>query len=217
MVTLKKLATGVAGVALALGVSAASASVIDFTRASTGTTGSILGGSVTWTMTANGVLNNSQAFDGLTTPVGSPLSFQTDGYGVGANDDEVTTVPGKPQEVITLTFSQATLIDAIYFLDLFVSGAGSHETGVATFDGTTSVQLVATDLVHTGSGYVAATFAPILATVVQFTVLASNDAHGYADGALAGVGIAPVPVPAAGLLLAGGLGGLAALRRRKKA
>ncbi len=66
-------------------------------------------------------------------------------------------------------------------------------------------------------GYVAATFAPILAKVISFTVLDTNDAYGYADGALAGVGIAPVPVPAAGLLMVGGLGGLAALRRRKKA
>ena len=217
MVTLKKMVAGVAGVALALGVSAASASVIDFTRASTGTTGTILGGTVNWTMTANGVLNNSQAFDGKTTPVGSPLSFQTDGYGVGAKDDEITTTP-KSQEIITLTFDKATLIDAIYFLDLFVARVGgSKEVGVATFDGLTQVLLTATDLANTGSGYVAATFAPILATVVTFTVLDSNDAYGYADGALAGVGIAPVPVPAAGLLLVGGLGGLAALRRRKKA
>ena len=176
MVTLKKMVAGVAGVALALGVSAASASVIDFTRASTGTTGTILGGTVNWTMTANGVLNNSQAFDGKTTPVGSPLSFQTDGYGVGAKDDEITTTP-KSQEIITLTFDKATLIDAIYFLDLFVARVGgSKEVGVATFDGLTQVLLTATDLANTGSGYVAATFAPILATVVTFTVLDSNDA-----------------------------------------
>ncbi len=217
MVSFKKLAAGAAGVALALGVSAATASVIDFTRATTGTTGTILGGTVNWTMTANGVLNNAQAFDGKTTPVGSPLSFQTDGYGVGAKDDEITTSK-KAQEVITLTFDKATLIDAVYFLDLFVARTGgSKEIGVATFDGLSQVLLTATDLANTGSGYVAATFAPILAKVITFTVLDSNDAYGYADGALAGVGIAPVPVPAAGLLLVGGLGGLAALRRRKKA
>lgn len=216
MVTFKKLAAGAAGVALALGVSAASASVIDFTRATTGTTGTILGGTVNWTMSANGILNNSQAFDGKTTPVGQPLAFQTDGYGVGAKDDEITTKPTS-QEVITLTFDKPTLIDAIYYLDLFVARkGGSKEIGVATFDGLTQVLLTATDLANTGSGFVAATFAPVLAKVITFTVLDSNDAYGFADGALAGVGIAPVPVPAAGLMLVGGLGGLAALRRRKK-
>lgn len=217
MVSFKKLAAVAAGAVLAMGVASASASVIDFTKATTGTTGTVLGGTVNWTMTANGILNNSQAFDGKTTPVGSPLSFETDGYGVGAKDDEITNSQ-KLKEVITLTFDKPTLIDAIYFLDLFVSrNDGSKEVGVATFDGLNSVFLTATDLANTGSGYVAATFAPILAKVISFTVLDTNDAYGYADGALAGVGIAPVPVPAAGLLMVGGLGGLAALRRRKKA
>lgn len=219
MVTLKKLAAFAAGATLALGVSAASASVIDFTKATTGTTGAVLGGTVNWTMTANGILNNSQAFDGNSKPAASPLLFQTDGYGVGAKDDEITTTP-KSKEVITLTFDKPTLIDAIYFLDLFVSRDGlNKEVGVATFDGLTQVLLTAAETVRTGtnSGYVAATFAPIMASVITFTVQLGNDGMGSADGALAGVGIAPVPVPAAGLLLVGGLGGLAALRRRKKA
>lgn len=219
MVSLKKTAAIVAGIVLAAGVSAASAHVIDYTKGTTGTSGSILGGSVNWTMTANGILNNSQLFDGNAVPGGSPLTFQTDGYGVGAKDDEITTGGTKGQEVITVSFSAPTLIDAIYFLDLFVARDGSSkEIGVATFDGLTSVNLVASDLANSGAGgYVAATFAPILATVIKFTVLRSNDSRGFADGALAGVGIAPVPVPAAGLMLLGALGGIAALRRRKQA
>jgi hypothetical protein len=197
MVSLKKIASAVAGVTMAAGVTAASAMVIDYTKASTGTSGTILGGSVSWKMTANGVLNTSQAFDGKTTPVGSPLSFQTDGYGVGAKDDEIT-MKTKSQEVITITFSKPTLIDAIYFLDLFVArDQSAKEVGVATFDGLSQVFLTATDLAQTGSGYVAATFAPVLASVISFTILSTNDQLGYADGALAGVGIAPVPVPAA--------------------
>ena len=213
----RKAVSALAGLMLAGGVSAASAHVIDFTDSGTGTSGAVLGGSVTWTMTANGMLNNSQLFDGNAVPTGTPLAFQTDGYGVGLKDDEITTT-SRSQEVITLTFSAPTLIDAIYFLDLFVAKDGSSkEIGVATFDGLTSVQLVAQDIARSGAGgFVAATFAPILATVIKFTVLSSNDSLGFADGALAGVGIAPVPVPAAGLMLLGGLGGLAALRRRKK-
>ena len=60
-------------------------------------------------------------------------------------------------------------------------------------------------------------FKPIFATVIRFTMLSSNDNYGFADGALAGIGLAAVPVPAAGLMLMGGLAGLGALRRRKKA
>ncbi|MFM2354562.1 MAG: hypothetical protein RLZZ528_298 [Pseudomonadota bacterium] len=218
MFGLKTLAAAVTGVSLAFAAGAASATVIDFTDASTGHSGALFGGSVTWTMTASGALNNSQAFDGKTTPSVPGLSFETDGYGVGVKDDEITTST-KAQEWITVSFSAPVLIDAIYFLDLFVAKDNSSlEVGVATVNGGSPIiNLTATDVAGTGSGFVGATFAPILASYITFTVLSSNDAFGFADGALAGIGIAPVPVPAAGLLLLGGLGGLAALRRRKRA
>lgn len=203
--------------ALALGASVSNAAVIDFTSASTGHSG-VLAGGTTWNMTASGYLNNSQLFDGNAKPSGTGLAFETDGYGVGLKDDEITTTPMK-QEWIEVAFSAPTLINAFYFLDLFQAKNGSTlEIGQATVDGSTTFSLVATDIAGSGAGgFVSAVFKPIYATVIRFTILSSNDNLGYADGALAGIGIAPIPVPAAGLMMLGGLGGLAALRRRRKA
>lgn len=216
MFGLKRILGFAAGVTLAAGLSAANATVIDFTNAGTGPSGSLFKGAVTWTLSANGALNNSQVFDGSLAPSGVPLSFQTDGYGVV--DDEISTT-SRLTQYIDLTFSAPTLVDAIYFLDLFVARTRqTAEVGFASIDGGAPIALLATDIAGTrAAGFVGAAFAPVLATVIRFTVQDTNDLLGVADGALAGVGIAPIPVPAAGLLLLGGLGGLAALRRRKKA
>lgn len=219
MLGMKWCAGALASLAVMAGASVANAYVIDFTDSSTGTSGTLFQGSVSWQLTASGILNNSQSFDGTSAPSGTGLSFETDGYGVGAHDDEITTSPIR-QEWIEITFSAPVLIDAIYFLDLFLApDRSSVEIGQASVNGGNPLlSLTATDVAGTGApGFVGATFAPIYATVVRFTVLSSNDSFGYADGALAGIGIAPIPVPAAGVMLLGGLGGLAALRRRRKA
>lgn len=218
MLGMKWCAGGLAGLALAASASVANAYVIDFTDSSTGTTGSLFQGAVSWQLTSSGTLNNSQSYDGNSTPSGTGLSFETDGYGVGAHDDEITTSPMR-QEWIQITFSAPVLIDAIYFLDLFVApDRSSVEVGQASVNGGNPLlTLTATDIAGSGApGFVGSTFAPIYASVIRFTVLSSNDSFGYADGALAGVGIAPIPVPAAGVMLLGGLGGLAALRRRRR-
>ena len=205
------------GAILALGVSAANAAVVDFTSASTGTSGSLFGGSVAWNMTASGILNNSQLFDGKSKPVGTGLSFERDGYGVGAKDDEITT-SAHGQEWIEVAFSSPVLVNAFYFLDLFKARNGQTlEVGQATVDGTSTFSLIATDIAGSGAGgFVGLSIKPILATVIRFTVLSSNDNFGFADGALAGIEVAPVPLPAAGLALLGGLGAMAAVRRRRK-
>ena len=49
---------------------------------------------------------------------------------------------------------------------------------------------------------------------LRFSAGGTNDSLG---GLIDNVSVSPVPVPAAGLMLLGGLGGLAALRRRKRA
>lgn len=215
----KWCAGALASLALFAGASTADAYVIDFTDAGTGSTGTLFGGSVSWTMTASGILNNSQSFDGSSAPSGTGLSFQTDGYGVGAHDDEITNYANNKMEWIKVKFSAPVLVNAIMFLDLFQTPDGSsQEVGQAAFNGGSPIiSLYASDIAGTGApGFVGASFAAISVTEIFFTVLSSNDQYGFADGALAGIGIAPVPVPAAGLMLLGGLGGLAALRRRRK-
>lgn len=53
--------------------------------------------------------------------------------------------------------------------------------------------------------------------LVDVTLTKFPNTSSYDGFDVAKVGVAPVPLPATGLLLLGGLGGLAALRRRKKA
>ena len=211
-----KIAAFAAFTAMALSAGVASATVIDFTDANTGTSGTLFG-SVNWTMTASGNLNNSQAYDGgLPLPPVAALDFERDGYGVG--DDEITGGLEKG-EWIRVSFDTPTLIDAIYFLDLFVNRAtGEQEIAQAQTNTGAAFTLFATDLARTGSGFVGLSFAPTLVSWIEFRIDAlNNDGLGKPDGALAGIGIAPIPVPAAGLLLLGGLGGLAVVRRRRRA
>ncbi len=218
----KWVAGAIVGAVMTMSAAAANADLIDFTAAGTGATGTLFGGSVTWNMTASGPLNNAQAFDGKATAATSAagLALQTDGYGVGAKDDEITTFANGEQEWIRVSFSNPVLVNALYFLDLFVAKDGSsREVAMASINGGFPiVSTYASDVIgNQRAGFAASTFAPILVSDIFFTILSTNDNVGFADGALAGIGLAPVPVPAAGLLLLGGLGGLAALRRRRKA
>jgi hypothetical protein len=207
----------------------ASAATIDFTAASTGTTGTV--GGVNWAMTTNiGVLNNSQRFDGqdsLASLGGTGLVFQRDGYGVRSkidqskNDDEITTIRGG-MEAVTLTFAKKVKLTGFSFLDLYMAAGGKvGEVAYAQIDDGTLFSTAATDLANTGktrrAGYSGVNFAGLVTKSVKFYIGLTNDKQGFADGALASVSVAPVPVPAAGLLLAGGLGGLAAVRRKRAA
>ncbi|MFZ5710272.1 MAG: VPLPA-CTERM sorting domain-containing protein [Pseudomonadota bacterium] len=229
MSILKTVAGAAAGLLIAAGATASSAAVIDFTSAGTGTSGSV--GSVSWTMSSNiGTVNNSQAFDGQDSNLAwTGLALQRDGYGVrsyldnSSRDDEITSILAG-SEAILLTFNKAVRVSAVAFLDLFLPATGGlGEVGYAQFDDGTTVSVTAADLANpVGSGSRRAGFAyslvdGITTKSIRFFTGLTNDRQGLADGALAAVDIAPIPVPAAGLLLLGGLGGLAAIRRRRKA
>ncbi len=185
--------------------SAASAAVIDFTDAATGTSGTVMG--IGYTVTGVPVqANNNQAFDGTVPANSFGLAFDTDGFGV--RDDEIGI-----RESITVTFASLVKITGFAFLDLFESimSPGTGEFGVATINGMDYT------VGYTGedSGYAEMFINPVATTSVTFTATSNNDDRGVLDGALAALEIAPIPLPAAGLMLLTALGGVAALRRRK--
>lgn len=195
---------------------AARASVIDltdptsFTAGSTSATGSVDG--TAWTLTpapGESVLTYT-AFDATATP-GAPLAFETDG--VGITDDEVAW----PLESLTMTFSEAVAVSGLFVLDLFgdeslsVYGDGDVLLGVFTATAPFGDAM---------GGYNFFSFAAeVMTQTLRFVPGAPNDGVGNPDFALAGVQIgsapSPVPVPAAGLMLLGALGGLGLARRRR--
>ena len=227
MFSLKTIAGAAAGLVLATGVASAS-TLIDFTSAATGTSGSV--GGVNWTMSSNvGIVNNSQLFDGqdsLASLAGTGLAFQRDGYGVRStidaqrNDDEISSMRGG-MEAITLTFSKAVKLTSVAFLDLFMpANSKIGEVGYARLSDGTVLSFAGSDIANANgsrrAGYAGSAFAGLVTTSISFYIGLTNDAKGVADGALASISVAPVPVPAAGLLLTAGLGGIAAVRRRRK-
>jgi hypothetical protein len=206
----------IAAAAVLMGSLSASAALLDFTDDSTPlvTGGYILTGepvapAADPTDTAPGVV-------ALTN--GDSLLGQNDGLGV--KDDEISNPP--PQS-ITITFSSTKRLSAVYFLDLFASSGGGEveegrvilgtERAAAGFASVSGTEVVGTGL----PGLAELTGLNLVGKSFTFWVARTNDATGTADGALAGIDVAPVPLPASALLLLGAFGGMAAMRRRKKA
>lgn len=150
------------------------------------------------------------------------LALTYDGIGVGVQDDEVTN----PSEFLELVFSEVTTVTGIWVLDLFKFGADTEQTGDdftesllvwfggrdGALDAPDAVLMATSDAFQNGGwGFLSLDF-----TGTRLTLGAgSGNEVGDPDFALAAVQV--VPLPAAGFLLLGGLGGLAALKRRKKA
>ena len=202
------------------GAMAAAASTIDFTDEGSYTAGASQATGTTdgtgWTLTPNPnfyFLTYSQEYDGTNDPV-TTLALENDGVGVIRNpnstDDEVTY----PRESLTMTFAAEVEVSGFYFLDLF-----GRETVTVYDENNILLTVIASPwgaFDNSEGGYVYYAFD---ATVTSLTFVpgSSNDNRGRPDFALAAIDLAPIPVPAAGLLLLTALGGLGLARRRKSA
>lgn len=212
------LAASVAAVAFA---GTASAATLDFTdndsyTVKTNATASGTIDGVTWTVTSDpaGQLTYTD-FDGKTE---SPLADDNDGIGVA--DDEISNIP---KEYITVSFSEDVMFTGARFLDLFFEEGQQDQEMVQIWFGTDTsgdadVLFAANKVYQSEAGYFAGEFSWTGDTLTFGVMNGQNDGQGVGDYALAAIDleVMPIPLPAAGFLLLGGLGGLVAMKRRKK-
>lgn len=161
----------------------------------------------------NGVLTLTN-FDGSFAP-NDQLAFDNDGFGV--NDDEVSN--SNTDEELVVTFGNPITVTGLFFLDLFEDpNSVEQETAFVEFsDGTVlsfpaEVQFGA----NAGFGFFMLDD-PILTTTLSFTAGSENDGQTLPDFAVAGVEVEPIPLPAAGWMFLGALGGLGLIARRRGA
>ncbi len=196
------------------GASAASAALLDFTNNSVGLSGSI--GGTTYVVSGFPVdPNRDQAFDGNVADVmGVDLALENDGLGV--KNDELTFA----NEYVDIVFGRPIKVTDVYFLDLFVNpnDDSDRERALISVDGSEPVFFQDGMQAKAGNNAGFADRVGSLAgTSWRFRVGPGNDGLAKPDYALAALEVAPIPLPAAGVLLLGGLGALGAFKKRRKA
>lgn len=205
----------------------ASAASLDFTSYSTFDSLSNAGASgvfngVGWTITPTpaGALSFGEFVNAPKVTPFAPLAAEFDGLGVNnpnRPDDEITF----PFELLTIVFDEEVTITGLYFLDLYTTQVGfvfqSLEAAMLEADGAPAGMFGATQTPNNQNpGLGVFTGLSITGTTFVFSAAAGNDGLGNPDYALAGIDLAPIPLPAGALLLGGALLGMGALRRRNK-
>lgn len=217
-----RLAAIAAATTLSISAGAASAVVFDFTNTSNGT---IVGDDYTYTVdgltvtaVAGKYSNCSSLFscnndEDEIDPVDSPLRFisQTGGLGLGIDAPltlgDPDLVDGGGNEVITLTFSRDVFVDFVHF------GAwDSHDS----FDLFVNESLLVPEERSADSSGMFDLAALGLGKISSISFGADAFVFSSDEFSIKSIG-AQVPLPAAGWMLLAGLGGLAAMKRRKKA
>lgn len=219
------LKAGLASTFLAASAVAGSAALLDFTDESmaTGTY------DVQGTASASGTLANGITWELLPTPASweltyapapagdpAPLAGDNDGVGVqapGTINDEITA----PLEMLTLTFSEKVILSGLFFLDLFTDGASEAEFAIVNVDGGSDRTFEAYETFVVGGLGFGEFSTKLVGTSFVFSVGNTNDDVASPDYALAGVDVAPIPLPAGLLLMGTALAGLGVARRTKKA
>lgn len=209
----KSIKAALGAALLSLSAGAASAAVIDFTVA----------GSVTpiGTQTGSFSMGTVTASAGC-TPLCPPVITQLpSGLGVSAHQGDDPAIDGALLwESLTFDFDKKVKLKNITFGDW-----DNEDDFVLTVDGGTFSASGDSGTFSFGSGLVGQSITvfaydafeidnPCATTFMGFICVPSG---GPDDFTVSSIEVSAVPLPAAGWLLFGGIGGLAALRRRKKA
>ena len=206
---------GVLTAALAAGITAAgtfaaSATVIDFT-ASSSASGSI--GSVGWSLTPSAGDTLTFVDSDAPGPIGVLAGLND---GVGLNNDEIT----EGTQYLTVTFTKPIRLTGFWTLDLFEDGLEDTDPETAqlftgsTPTGSPAASLPATEVFAPGGFGFSFAGTSLLGDTFTFAATSGNDGVGKGDYALAGLQIAAIPLPAAGLLFGTALMGFGMFRRR---